>query len=56
MRYVAGGGTMVDGNYHLADSASPAVGVGTPGAVTEDFDGEPRNDGSPDVGADEFVP
>ncbi|MBA2539306.1 MAG: hypothetical protein H0V17_06710 [Deltaproteobacteria bacterium] len=42
-------------DYHLANSLSPAVNAGTPGSVSEDFDGNPRSD-LPDVGADELVP
>jgi len=44
-------------DYHLADSQSAAANVGTGGlSVSDDFDGEARADGLPDVGADEFVP
>lgn len=45
-------------NYHLADASSSAVNAGTAGPApeTEDFDGDPRSDGHPDVGADEFKP
>ncbi|HEU4731890.1 MAG TPA: right-handed parallel beta-helix repeat-containing protein [Kofleriaceae bacterium] len=45
-------------NYHLGSSASSAVnaGVNGPDPETQDFDGEPRNDGAPDVGADELKP
>lgn len=45
-------------NYHLADAGSSAVnaGIAGPAPETEDFDGEARSDGHPDVGADEFKP
>lgn len=48
-------------DYHLASSQSPAVnaGVALNVPVTDDFDGDLRNDGAhgaPDVGADEFRP
>lgn len=45
-------------NYHLADRTSSAVnsGVTSPAPEMEDFDGDPRTDGAPDVGADEFKP
>jgi hypothetical protein len=42
-------------DYHLADVLSPAANAGTPGPVTEDFDGDARV-GTPDIGADEFAP
>ena len=45
-------------NYHLADRTSQAVNAGmiVVAGEPEDFDGEPRNDGAPDVGADELKP
>jgi hypothetical protein len=45
-------------DYHLSDRSSQAVNAGTivPSPETEDFDGDPRSDGAPDVGADEFKP
>ena len=45
-------------NYHLADMSSRAVNSGIigPAPETEDFDGDLRNDGAPDVGADELKP
>ena len=45
-------------DYHLADGGSSAVntGIAGPAPEAEDFDGDPRNDGHPDVGADEFKP
>jgi hypothetical protein len=43
-------------DYHLANVQSAAVNAGVTGAspVTDDFDGDPRTDGMPDVGADEL--
>ncbi len=41
-------------NLHLA-AASDAINSGN-STVPEDFDGDPRNDGLPDLGADEFAP
>jgi len=41
---------------HLAGAASPAVNAGMSLGVMEDFDGEPRSDGKPDMGADEVQP
>jgi hypothetical protein len=45
-------------DYHLADSASSALNAGMigPAPETEDFDGDARSDGHPDVGADELRP
>jgi hypothetical protein len=45
-------------DYHLADAQSTAVNAGVLGSppITEDFDGDPRDDGMPDVGADELRP
>jgi hypothetical protein len=44
-------------DYHLADAQSSAVNAGVISnpAVTDDFDGDPR-DSTPDVGADELKP
>jgi hypothetical protein len=58
MHYVVKGGVgpMAGGNYRLKDSGSPAVNVGNPGVIDEDVDGDLRDDGAPDVGADEFKP
>jgi hypothetical protein len=42
-------------NYHLS-SSSPAINAGIDGGVTIDVDGDPRDDGNPDIGADEFSP
>ena len=44
------------GDLHLPGSSSPAVNAGLPGIVDVDIDGQPRSDGAPDVGADEYVP
>ena len=45
-------------NFHFSSSLSPAINAGAlllmP--ITDDFDTNPRTDGVPDVGADEFVP
>lgn len=42
------------GNFHL-DAASPAIGLGLPGYLNEDYDGVARPQGSgPDAGAFEF--
>jgi hypothetical protein len=42
------------GDLHLAASASAAIDQGVPVAeATSDLDGEPRDDGAPDLGADE---
>ncbi|MBA3405987.1 MAG: right-handed parallel beta-helix repeat-containing protein [Gemmatimonadaceae bacterium] len=41
-------------DFHLADPASPAANVGRPSDLTEDFDGDARPNGLPDVGADEL--
>lgn len=42
------------GNLHLAETATNAIDkADAASAVAEDFDGDPRNDGSADVGADE---
>jgi hypothetical protein len=43
-------------DLHLPGSSSPAVDAGALGTVTEDIDGEPRSDGAPDMGADEYMP
>lgn len=45
-------------DYHLADAQSEAVNVGilSNSPITEDFDGDARSDGMPDVGADELHP
>jgi hypothetical protein len=45
-------------DYHLRDAQSAAVNAGTVGStpVADDIDGDPRSDGLPDLGADEFVP
>jgi hypothetical protein len=45
-------------DYHLAGSASSALNAGMigPAPETEDFDGDARGDGHPDVGADELKP
>lgn len=45
-------------DYHLADAQSTAVNAGVLGTppITEDFDGDPRDDGMPDMGADELRP
>jgi hypothetical protein len=41
----------------LMVDASPVNGAGTPIAgITDDFDGNPRNATTPDIGADEFAP
>lgn len=43
-------------DYHLVAS-SPAIDHGTPSAVTDDLDGQPRPQGAaPDIGADEYTP
>ena len=43
------------GNYHIGiDSA--AIDSGVESSVTSDIDEDPRSDGSPDIGADEFFP
>ena len=45
-----------NGNLHLASGASAAIdqGVAVPsGQCDDDIDGEPRDDGAPDIGADE---
>ena len=41
-------------DLHLVSEAT-AINAGVPTSVVEDIDGDPR-DGSPDVGADEYVP
>jgi len=53
-RFVSAG--MQPFDYHLATQASAAVNAGVigPSPETVDFDGDPRSDGAPDVGADEF--
>jgi hypothetical protein len=43
-------------DYHLANVSSAAIGIGITSDVTVDFDGQPRPNGTPDVGADEFHP
>jgi hypothetical protein len=45
-------------DYHLADAQSTAVNTGVLGTppITDDFDGDPRDDGMPDMGADELRP
>ncbi len=43
-------------DYHLADALSPAVNTGPATDVNVDFDGQPRPNGLPDVGADELQP
>lgn len=40
----------------LAGGSSPAIDTGPSLGVLDDFDGEPRSDGMPDMGADEFHP
>ena len=45
-----------NGNLHLASGASAAIDQGvalSAGQCDDDIDGEPRDDGSPDIGADE---
>ncbi|MBW2456692.1 MAG: hypothetical protein JRI68_19405 [Deltaproteobacteria bacterium] len=45
-----------NGELHLASGASAAIDQGvavTAGECDDDIDGEPRDDGSPDIGADE---
>lgn len=44
-------------DFHLADANSQARNTGIIGTApaTEDFDGDPRTHGAPDVGADELV-
>ena len=42
------------GDLHLAAGASNAIDQGTAGYATTDFDGDPRDDGSIDIGADEY--
>ncbi len=45
-----------NGNLHLASGATAAIDQGvalTSGQCDDDIDGEPRSDGSPDIGADE---
>jgi hypothetical protein len=44
---------LLTSNYHLS-SSSPAIDAGIDGGVTIDIDGDPRDDGNPDIGADEF--
>jgi uncharacterized repeat protein (TIGR01451 family) len=46
----AGGG---DGDLHLTESASSAIGQGVNAGVTTDIDGQTR-DSDPDIGADEY--
>lgn len=43
-------------DYHLANTQSAAANAGVVGSppLTEDFDGDPRTDGMPDLGADEL--
>jgi hypothetical protein len=41
-------------DLHITDG-SPAANVGTPVAVTTDFDGQTRNASTPDMGADEVT-
>ncbi|MCP4537482.1 MAG: DUF11 domain-containing protein [Chloroflexi bacterium] len=41
------------GDYHIS-SESAAFDAGVDAGVTEDMDGDPRTDGHPDIGADEF--
>lgn len=41
---------------HLSGNGGLALDAGTDLGVMEDFDGEPRSDGKPDFGADEFHP
>lgn len=43
------------GDYHLANSCSPAIDVGADTSLASDIDGDPRTPGSFDIGADEFV-
>ncbi len=40
------------GDLHLAEG-SAAIGAAVPSDVTDDIDGDPRDDGAPDVGADQ---
>ncbi|MBN1889009.1 MAG: hypothetical protein JW850_13530 [Thermoflexales bacterium] len=42
------------GDYHIR-LGSAALNAGAPAGVSEDMDGEPRDDGRPDIGADESV-
>jgi hypothetical protein len=45
------------GDFHTAPAASWAIDQGDPTAtVPDDMDGEPRDDGLPDIGADEQSP
>jgi hypothetical protein len=43
-------------DFHIADRTSAAIDTGVigPEPVTEDIDGDARDDGAPDLGADEF--
>jgi hypothetical protein len=44
------------GRYDRLGCNSPAIDAGTPSAgLTTDIDGDSRNDGAPDIGADEFA-
>jgi hypothetical protein len=44
------------GRYDRLRCNSPAIDAGTPSAgLATDIDGDPRNDGAPDIGADEFA-
>jgi len=42
-------------NFHLS-SNSPAINAGIDAGVAVDIDGNPRNEGRPDIGAYEFLP
>ena len=43
------------GDLHLISDATPVSNLGTPIAVTTDFDNQTRSATTPDIGADEFV-
>jgi hypothetical protein len=43
-------------DLHITNAGSPASHSGTPiDGITTDFDGDPRNPSTPDIGADEFM-
>lgn len=46
--------TVAPYDFHIGNGASPAADAGIATEVMEDFDGQPRGDGMPDVGADEI--
>ncbi|HEV7700487.1 MAG TPA: Calx-beta domain-containing protein [Pyrinomonadaceae bacterium] len=53
---IAPTGTAATVNLHLVDDTGPASNSGTPiGAVTNDFDNDPRSATLPDIGADEVA-